>query len=502
MSITSDELNYLVFRYLSESGFAHTAYTFGHESLVARSNLDGSAVPPGALVSYVQKGLQYLEVETHLREDGSEIECDEPFALLMPHQCKVKKRRRRRKAGEDGGKSEGGAAEGGAGEGGAESKPAVKVEVEEDDGVAAMELTSSLPHFDIAVRPPEAEEVLAMTGHKKDVFSVAFCPKDPSLLASGSGDSTARLWVLPDELSSGLGDNAQRELRHAEKLNDVMAMAWAPDGGVLATGALDGNARLWSASGELMKTLSGHTQPIFSIEWSPSSSLVLTGSADCRAIVWDAASGAMKQEYELHSAPTLSVAWRDENVFATCSSDRSIYLCEVGNARPLVQFYGHHDEVNNIAFDPTGQLLASCSDDHTAKIWTASSETCVLDLNAHRMEIFTVAWSPLATSGAQLLATASQDSTVKIWDITAKRCLYDLTDHTDSVYSVKFSPDGRYVATGSTDATVKIWSVTDGSLVRSYSSDGGIFEVTWAPDGSRIASAHANGSVVVLDVRK
>ena len=69
MSISSDEVNYLVYRYLQESGFTHSAYTFGYESFVSKTSIArGVELPPGALVSFIQKGLQYLELEANLNE--------------------------------------------------------------------------------------------------------------------------------------------------------------------------------------------------------------------------------------------------------------------------------------------------------------------------------------------------------------------------------------------------------------------------------------------------
>ena len=111
VAFSSDELNYLVYRYLLESGFEHSGFVFGNESDVLnrlagnerlmsstpapvmktagnyvsddpddlKYQLEGKermlrmlqAVQQGALVSIVQKGLQYVEVETHLNEVGS-----------------------------------------------------------------------------------------------------------------------------------------------------------------------------------------------------------------------------------------------------------------------------------------------------------------------------------------------------------------------------------------------------------------------------------------------
>ncbi|KAH0624680.1 hypothetical protein JD844_032381 [Phrynosoma platyrhinos] len=68
MSITSDEVNFLVYRYLQESGFSHSAFTFGIESHISQSNINGTLVPPAALISILQKGLQYVEAEISINE--------------------------------------------------------------------------------------------------------------------------------------------------------------------------------------------------------------------------------------------------------------------------------------------------------------------------------------------------------------------------------------------------------------------------------------------------
>ncbi len=68
MSITSDEVNFLVYRYLLESGFQHSAFTFGLESHVHQTSINGTMVPPGALISVLQKGLQYVEAEVSITE--------------------------------------------------------------------------------------------------------------------------------------------------------------------------------------------------------------------------------------------------------------------------------------------------------------------------------------------------------------------------------------------------------------------------------------------------
>lgn len=68
MSFTTDEVNLLVHRYLVESGYSHAAFTFYTEGGLDRTNLRAADVPPGALVAYLQKGLEYVSIEEHINE--------------------------------------------------------------------------------------------------------------------------------------------------------------------------------------------------------------------------------------------------------------------------------------------------------------------------------------------------------------------------------------------------------------------------------------------------
>ncbi|KAG8384316.1 hypothetical protein BUALT_Bualt04G0105600 [Buddleja alternifolia] len=81
-SITSVELNYIILRYLKESGFTHTAFAFNHEAGFNKSPIDCNLVPPEALVKLVQKGLQYKEMEANLT--NIETNVDKDFSFLQP----------------------------------------------------------------------------------------------------------------------------------------------------------------------------------------------------------------------------------------------------------------------------------------------------------------------------------------------------------------------------------------------------------------------------------
>jgi transducin (beta)-like 1 len=369
---------------------------------------------------------------------------------------------------------------------------------------------------DPALEVPQSN-VTFLRGHESEVFICSWNPKS-DLLASGSGDSTARIWNLSP---SDPGEHEHPRdiiLRHCIQQDgadvpsnkDVTSLDWKSDGGLLATGSYDGYARLWRTDGRLISTLGQHKGPIFALKWNHKGNYILSAGVDKTTIIWDVMSGKCMQQFSFHGAPALDVDWQTNNAFASCSTDMEIHVCKLGCDKPIKTFRGHMNEVNAIKWDPCGKLLASCSDDMSLKIWSMGTDGCLHNLVAHTKEIYTIKWSPTG-SGTDypnqnlILASASFDSTVRLWEVERGDCLHTLTKHFEPVYSVAFSPDGKLLASGSFDKCVHIWDTKGGKLVQSYTGSpkngGGIFEVCWNHTGDKVGASASDGSVVVLDLR-
>ncbi|XP_024456072.1 WD40 repeat-containing protein HOS15 isoform X1 [Populus trichocarpa] len=571
-SITSVELNYLVFRYLQESGFTHSAFALGYEGGINKCTIDGNMIPPGALITFVQKGLQYLEMEANLTCQ-SDADVDEDFSFLQPldlitkdvnelqqiikekkknlHKDREKEKEKEKDKDRDKDKDKDKEFEREHERECArvrekerherekeKEKDRERLESEkerdkqlEDNTDRRMVTDAEDKHeenefFEVGPEPMDisitstsqtceipSSDVMILEGHTSEVCACAWSPIG-QLLASGSGDSTARIWTITEGTSrSGVQNDPLNVLvlkhvkgRTNEKSKDVTTLDWNGEGTLLATGSYDGQARIWSTDGELKTTLSKHKGPIFTLKWNKKGDYLLTGSCDKTAIVWDVRAEEWKQQFEFHSGPTLDVDWRNNVSFATSSTDNMIYVCKVGETRPIKSFAGHQGEVNCVKWDPTGSLLASCSDDISAKIWSMKQDKYVHDLREHSKEIYTIRWSPTGPGtnnpNQQLvLASASFDSTVKLWDVEFGKLLSSLNGHREPVYSVAFSPNGEYLASGSLDRCINIWSLKEGKIVKTYTGNGGIFEVCWNKEGDKIAACFANNTVCVLDFR-
>ncbi|PWN49594.1 hypothetical protein IE53DRAFT_369626 [Violaceomyces palustris] len=244
-----------------------------------------------------------------------------------------------------------------------------------------------------------SEDVTVLAGHSAEVFVSAWNPTVPGLLASGSGDATVRIWDVPRRPGDPVDPPAVCKHLPSTHSKDISTLDWNPDGTLLASGSYDGILRLWTPQGDLHLVMSMHQGPIFAVRWNRKGTMLLTGSSDGTAIVWDLGSGKTRQQFSLHSDSILDVEWLScasgsliatssstnpsfppmphglttasaDMIFATCSADNSINICKLGEPKPIKSFKGHTDEVNAIRIDPSQTLLASVSDDGTAKIWS------------------------------------------------------------------------------------------------------------------------------------
>jgi len=122
------------------------------------------------------------------------------------------------------------------------------------------------------------EQRWTLEGHSSSVYSVAFVP-NLTVLASGSGDNTIRLWDI-------LTGQLQRTLKG--HCSSVSSVAFAPNSTVLAAGSDDKTIPLWDVlTGQLQQTLEGHSSSVLSVAFAPNSTMLASGSNDSTIRLWD-----------------------------------------------------------------------------------------------------------------------------------------------------------------------------------------------------------------------
>jgi WD40 repeat protein len=236
----------------------------------------------------------------------------------------------------------------------------------------------------------------------------------------------------------------------------------------------------------LDKTLSGHSDTVWSVAVRPNSQNILSGSSDRTIKLWDISSGKLLQTFSRHSGSVWSVAVSPNGQrFASGSGDNTADVWDLATGKFLCTLAGHSGTVWSTAFSADSTTLATGSDDRTIRLWSMTTGKEFRQLLGHSGAVRAIAFSP----DGQYLISGSSDTTIKVWDFRAGNVLRTLQGHSDRILTLAISPDGRLLASGSVDKTIKIWQISTGKLLHTLSGNSHwVNAVAFSPDGTLLAS--------------
>ncbi len=280
-----------------------------------------------------------------------------------------------------------------------------------------------------------------LIGHTESVNSVAFSP-DGETIASASDDRTIRLWNVRTR------KHLKTLMAHAESVNSV---AFSPDGETIASASDDRTIRLWNANtGELIKTLTGHVENVNTVGFSPDGNTIASGSGRLAYLgggedsgtcvgqeirLWNTNTGELIKTLIGHTSVVNSVVFSpDGNTIASgsghwwgyegkASAGEEVRLWNAHTGELIKTLTGHKDVVSSVVFSPDGDLIVSGD-------WYD--------------------WDGYLSSG-------TWSGEIRVWDAHTGAHLKTLKGHTGGVSSLTFSPDGKTLASGRTDGTILLW---------------------------------------------
>ena len=282
--------------------------------------------------------------------------------------------------------------------------------------------------------------------HGGTVHSVAFSPRDSSLIASAGADHTIKLWNSRQNSVKTLGN-------HEGTVNSV---AFSPGGKTLVSGSDDSTVKTWEISG--WQEIASHEPvsfqvpfPVTEVTFAPDGQLI--AAAGQNVILFDAV-------YQTEIATLPHGAW-----------------------------------IWSASFSPNGQLLASGDHNGIVRIWNVQQRQIIAQLEGHSAAVGSLKFS----LDSRTLVSGGNDELINLWEVSNWQRLGTIPNN-GAVYAVDFSPDEGVIAASGWETS--LWSIINGEKIATLAKGSDwIRTVAFSPDGSTLASGGRDGTVRLRNIK-
>ena len=285
------------------------------------------------------------------------------------------------------------------------------------------------------------------------VESIAFL-QDSTTLISLNRDEIAH-W----DVQTGSKVTKSRGIRNYE------SVVFSQDGSSFAVGTREGRIHLWNATtGKKHKSLTGHAivsllkkddtdVEVWALAFSPDGKIIASGSQDKTIQVWDIEKRRKLATLEAHEGWITALAFSaDGKILASGDTNKTIKLWDVDTHKERATLLGHKNTISTLTFAPEGKsqysgCLASGSYDGTIRFWDPDNgKERVTFASGHTESVKAVAFSEDDLN----ISVAAHNSTVGIWSLQTGNELNTFDDQPNDAANIALSSDAtRFVFQGS-----------------------------------------------------
>ncbi|HXQ73997.1 MAG TPA: WD40 repeat domain-containing protein [Pyrinomonadaceae bacterium] len=301
----------------------------------------------------------------------------------------------------------------------------------------------------------------------------------------------------------------------------VIGLSLSRDGKTLLTAGGDGIIRVWDlASGELQRTLTGHTNSTYMAEFSPNEKLIASSSRDTTARIWDFASGREVHKLTGFNCAVKAVAFSPNGkTVAAVGNDGMLKLWDVKTGRELKSLVHSNSPdgdtgTYSVVFSRNGKNIYTGNGDGTISEWNAAKGEETDVWKAHSDAVMALAFSP---DYRLLVSTGNYEAAMKLWDVATKHELSVFAEKktdglTENSHVVAISPNQKMIATSvaafkdqqSAYAYVRtyVWNVDTGEKL--FTFEGQKFDVgglVFTPDNRFLLAGSVDRTIKIYDLQ-
>jgi WD40 repeat protein len=230
-------------------------------------------------------------------------------------------------------------------------------------------------------------------------------------------------------------------------------IALSPDDRYIASSAMSGTSwTLWNVeSGEKIREVEGHKLYIQCLTFTPDGKQLLTASWDPESEVrlWDVETGELLRTFCGHEGLILALVVSPDGQYVASAGggpDCEIRYWDIETGECLKIFKGHRWPVRSLAFDSSGERLASGSNDCEIRIWNIESGEKTDHLTGHLSPVMSLDFSPDGSrllSGSGSISGGFNEAVAKLWDIESGECEHTFPRVSWVVTHVEFQAEDR-----------------------------------------------------------